>query len=364
MDQTVSLERTSELLGIDAGNMLQSLRDVPDQLMSGWGSMAQVTLPTHYIQATNVFILGAGASGLAGEYAKRLAAQSSSVPVEVGRSAVLPAYVNGRTLVIAISYSGQTAETVAGFREAAERGCKLFAITTGGEIGALCRKYRAPWYQIQYGSTPRAAFGYLVAPLVEALQRLGFLDKHAVRFEPSVAAVRQYAERLETPVPAGQNPAKSLAQKLSGRQLFMVASDTCLPVAVRWTMQLAQNAKHMAWAEPLDTVQHATVERLGAFGGAGSGIYTLNFRSSHDTEADALALNGIEQLLALAKLPGEELLLDGDGTLLQDLLAYTLLGDYVSFYLALAKQTDPSPTPHRDELAERMGGGRIYQATR
>ncbi len=364
MDQAASLERTSELLGVDTQNMLQTVHDVPDQIVSGWSSMAQVTLPTHYVQATGVYILGRGASALAGAYVKRLGAEASSVPIDHGGSATLPAYVNGRTLVVAVSYSGQTPEIVRGFAEAAERGCKLFAITTGGELGALCRKHRAPWYQIQYGALPRAAFGYLFAPLLEALTRLGFLDKKALKFEQSAAALYDYAARLDPALPVNQNPAKTLATKLSGRQLFLVASDRCQPVADRWVAQLAQNAKYLAWSEPIQTVQHATVERFGAFGGPQSGIYTVNFRSNHDTQADALALNGIEQLLSLAKLPGEELLLDGDGTLLQELLIYTLLGDYVSVYLALLARTDPSPTPQLDELTERLGGGRIYDRRR
>ena len=364
MASTISLDRTSELIALDTSNMLQSIRDFPDQLSSGWSSMQQLTIPTHYVQVTHVVILAAGTSALAGQYIERLASASSGVPVTVWSSSRLPAYINGRTLVIALSYSGQGAEIVEGFREAAERGCKLFGISTGGEIGALCRKYRAPWYQIQYGAQSRAAFGYLLAPLIETLQRLGFLAKQDIQFEQSVHALRAYVERLETPVPSGQNPAKHLAQQLADKQLYCIASDLCLPIATRWTLQLAQNAKLGAWCESLDTVQHGTIERLANFGGPDSTTYVVNFRSSHDSTADALSLNAVEQLLAVAKIPAHELLLDGDGTLLQDFLLYTALGDYLSFYAAILKGTDPTPTPLRDELAARMGGEHIYQRYR
>lgn len=364
MDSTISLDRTSELLTLDASNMLQSIRDFPDQLSSGWSSMAQLSIPTHYVQANHILILGAGTSGLAGQYVQRLAAQSSGVPVTVWSSSRLPSYINGRSLVIALSYSGQTLEIIEGFRDAAERGCKLFGISTGGEIGALCRKYRAPWYQIQYGAQSRAAFGYLLAPLVETLQRLGFLDKHLIEFDQSVHALRAYVERLETPVPTTQNQAKHLAQQLLHTQLYCVASDLCLPIATRWTQQLAQNAKASAWCESLDTIQHGTIERIGSFGGPDSAIRVVSLRSSHDIEADALALNGIEQLLAVAKIPSQELLLDGDGTMLQDFLLFTVLGDYLSYYLALLKGVDPTVTPLHDELVTRMSGGHIYQRYR
>lgn len=364
METTISLDRASELLALDASNMLQSIRDFPDQLVSGWSSMQQLSIPTHYVQANHVVILGAGTSAIAGQYAERLARDSSGVPVTVWGSSQLPNYINGRTLVIALSYSGQTPEIVEGFREAAERGCKLFGISTGGEIGALCRKYRAPWYQIQYGAQPRAAFGYLLAPLLETLQRLGFIHKQSLQFEQSVNALRLYIERLEVPVPSNQNPAKKLAEQLQNKQLYCIASDLCLPIAVRWSSQLAQNAKQGAWFESLDNVQHATIERLAGFGGVNSKTYVVSFRSSHDSDAAALALNGIEQLLSVTKIPAQELLLDGDGTALQDFLIYTSLGDYLSYYLALLMHTDPAPTPLHDELASRMSGGHIYQRYR
>jgi glucose/mannose-6-phosphate isomerase len=364
METTISLDRTSELLSIDTSNMLQSIRDFPDQLSSGWSSMVQLSIPTHYVQANHVVILAAGTSAIAGQYAQRLASADSGVPVTVWSSSRLPNYVNGRTLVIALSYSGQVGEISEGFREAAERGCKLFGISTGGEIGALCRKYRAPWYQIQYGAQSRAAFGYLLSPLIETLQRLSFINKNTIQFEQSILALRAYMERLEISVPSGQNPAKHLAQQLADKQLYCIASDLCLPLAARWSAQLAQNAKQGAWYESLDNIQHATIERLAGFGGIDSKTYVVSFRSSHDSDADALALNAVEQLLAVAKVPSEELLLDGDGTLFQDYLIYTIFGDFLSFYLALLKGTDPTPTPLRDELATRMGGGRIYQRYR
>jgi glucose/mannose-6-phosphate isomerase len=356
MDATISLDRTSDLLAIDTSNMLQSIRDFPDQLASGWSSMAQVTVPTHYVQAANIVILGVGTGAVAGQYVERMAMQSSSVPVSVCQSDRLPGYVNGRTLVIALSYSGQTPDVVAAFREAGQRGCKLFGISTGGEIGVLCRKYRSPWYQIQYGSQSRAALGYLFAPLIEIMQRLGFLDKHAVAFEQSLTVLREYIKRLETAVPSSQNPAKQIAQSLVNKQLYLIASELFLPVARRWTSQIVQNAKHIAWNESISEVQHATLERFGAFGGTESTLKIINFRSSHDSESDALALNAAEQLLALVKVLSEELLLSDEGTLFQDLLLYTTLGDYVSWYLAIIKQVDPTATPLIDEFRERRSG--------
>lgn len=364
MNTTISLERISELTTLDTANMLQAIRDFPDQLSSGWSSIRQVTIPTHYIQASHVVLLGAGTSALAAQYAQRLAQAYSGVPVSTCSSSQLPAFVNGRTLVIAISYSGQTPEIVKGFREAAERGCKLLGISTGGEIGAICRKYRAPWFQIQYGSQSRAAFGYLFAPVAEVLERLGFIRKDVLQFEQSVAAVRAYLERIETHVPTPQNPAKQLATQLATRQLYMIVSNLCLPVATRWAAQLTTNAKEGAWYESLDVVQHATIERLGALKGPDAATYVVNFRSNHDAEADALALNAVEQLLSVAKVPYQELLLDGDGTMLQDLLIFTALGDYVSYYVALQKGLDPTPTPLRDELAARMAGGHIFERGR
>ncbi|MGB4593814.1 MAG: glutamine--fructose-6-phosphate transaminase (isomerizing) [Coriobacteriia bacterium] len=79
-----------------------------------------------------VFIVACGTSYHAGIVAKTLIEQWARIPVEVDVSSEFryrDPIVDPETLVVAITQSGETADTLAGVREARERGAKVFAIT-------------------------------------------------------------------------------------------------------------------------------------------------------------------------------------------------------------------------------------------
>jgi glucosamine--fructose-6-phosphate aminotransferase (isomerizing) len=79
-----------------------------------------------------VYIVACGTSYHAGIVAKMLIEQWARIPVEVDVSSEFryrDPIVDDDTLVVAITQSGETADTLAGVREARERGAKAFAIT-------------------------------------------------------------------------------------------------------------------------------------------------------------------------------------------------------------------------------------------
>ena len=65
----------------------------------------------------HVVVMGMGGSGIAGDVLAALAGPSSPVPVIVVKDPAVPAFVGARSLVIALSFSGTTAETIAGASE-------------------------------------------------------------------------------------------------------------------------------------------------------------------------------------------------------------------------------------------------------
>jgi glucosamine--fructose-6-phosphate aminotransferase (isomerizing) len=81
---------------------------------------------------SRVYIIACGTSLHAGLVAKNLIEQWARIPVEVQCSSEFryaDPIVDDETLVVAITQSGETADTLAGVREARERGAKVIAIT-------------------------------------------------------------------------------------------------------------------------------------------------------------------------------------------------------------------------------------------
>lgn len=335
--------------------MLQSIDDFSDQLTSALGLVEHFVLPTHFIQTREVVILGNGASAAAGQMVAALARQTSTVPVLLSESERLPGHVGSHSLVIGVSYSGKTAETIAAFAEAGQRGAKLIGISAGGEIGALCRKYRSPHFQIHYGAQARAAFGYLFIPILSILHRLGLVEFDTSDvITQAITGVHEYQQRLIARVPTQQNPAKQLAETLAGRVPFFVSSELLAPVAKRWKSQWHENAKSLAFADTFPNISHTTAAGLSHPENVRDRLTIINLRSQGDGQYESLAQNLFHQLLTKLKYAFTDVVPQPSASLLQDMLMLTVLGDYTSAYVAIQAGVDPTPTPTVTELRERM----------
>src|SRR5688572_20781913 len=88
----------------------------------------------------SVVVCGMGGSAVAGDVLRSVFRDRLGVPVEVNRSPELPEHAGPHSLVMASSYSGNTSETLAAFREATKRGCRAIVVSSGGgDLGRGCR---------------------------------------------------------------------------------------------------------------------------------------------------------------------------------------------------------------------------------
>ena len=91
-------------------------------------------LPAGYGDVDAVVLAGMGGSAMGGDLVRGLIQDRLSVPMIISRDYLLPAFVDGRTLVILSSYSGTTEETLSAFQDASDRGAKLIALGGGGKL--------------------------------------------------------------------------------------------------------------------------------------------------------------------------------------------------------------------------------------
>lgn len=350
-----TLENEALIQSLDSENMLQSIMDLPDQVAAAWREFDQFVLPTHYIQASSVLLIGAGASAHAALIAANLAGSQSRIPVIVASQTSLPNYISNSTLVLAVSYSGETPEVVQMFEAAAKRGAKLLAISTGGALAALCRKYRAPHYHIRYGAQPRAAFGYLLTPIIATLHRLGFIEfDQADEMEEIVSGLRELLAAYAPSRPTSQNIAKGLAEQLHGSQPLLVASPLLGGVAARWTSQLAENAKTFASYAVIPEFTHTAVSGLDFPVHVKENVYVVTLRSSDDDDVVAAHHNSLVAQARREKLRIEEVVTQPSKSLLYNLYGLSVLGDCISFYLALLNGVDSSATPRSMEIRQSL----------
>ena len=290
-----------------------------------------------------VVVLGMGGSGIAG------ALLGSFLPIEVVpvRGYSLPPWVGGESLVVSLSYSGDTEETLAAFEEARRRTGRLLAVTSGGELGRVCAREGVPWIEIPPGYQPRAALGYLLFPLLGLFHRLGMVPD----LGEALAAVDKLASDL---APSQQeNEAQALARALLGRVPLVYGAGATGPAAFRWKTQINENAKQPAfWAELPELCHNEVVGYDLSSRLLSQGIVVfLRLQDDHPRVTKRVEI--LHDLLSGRGIAWLDVQGRGNGSL-AGLLSLLYLGDWTSYYLALLNGVDPAPVAIIGELKRRL----------
>ncbi|MBN1121619.1 MAG: bifunctional phosphoglucose/phosphomannose isomerase [Anaerolineae bacterium] len=344
-----------EIFGqLDAGNMLAHIDALPEQVNNAWAHSQKLDLPA-YRNIRQIVICGMGGSSISGELLSALVEDSSPMPITVNRGYDLPAYVDGpETLVIALSHSGDTEETLSAAGQAIERKAHLLAITTGGKLVELAERTNGAVWLFDYKSPPRAAIGWLYGLMLAAFSRLGFADHLEEDIEQSVQQLHHNKTRLEAGQPSDENPAKDIASFLIDRVPVIWGSGFLAPVAYRWKTQINENAKTAAYHEVLPELDHNSVVGTIYPGEPADYIKIVQLISGRcDHPRVAIRQQATASIFEQHGLDVHSIEAQSESRLVQQ-FELIQLGDYVSFYLAMLNRVDPTPIPSINELKERL----------
>lgn len=342
------LNDSARMTAADPSGMFDFLYRLPEVAEAAFARGRAVALP--HARPRQVLIGGMGGSAISGDLARNLLFASSQVPITVSRHSTLPAYLGSEDLVILLSYSGQTAETLGCLEAAIARQIPVVLVTSGGRFGELAAQHGLPVVSVEPGWQPRAALGELYFSLLGLLSQLPGVEP----IDPAtvVAQLRAERETYLPEVPTEKNPAKQLAQALSGKTpvIFGVHPST-EAVATRWKCQINENAKMTALLNVFPELTHNEIVNLGARVHADHVMVIL--RDPEDPPLLARQLDIARDILrpqvdAVFELQGRS----ADRLTRQMSLVY--LGDYVSVYLATMAGIDPTPVSAISDLKTRM----------
>ena len=352
--QTTSiLEDPATIRRRDPSGMLNRIAEFGDQLRSGWALSRGLQLGELHRSATSVAVLGMGGSAVAADLLRAMFVERLTVPVASVRDYELPAWIGRQTLVVAVSHSGATEETVSALSAALERRCPVVVIATGGPIGEVAARVGLPRLVYSTDASPRASLGYTMSLLAGVLERAGFLALEASEIEAGAAASAEVARTCRPEAPTQTNLAKQLAWSILDRLPIIEGSGALAAVARRWKTQLNENAHSSAAAEELPEAMHNAVVGYDQPDTLRDDQYVVFLRSSVDSPRNAYRSTISAELLDAVKISHQTVTIDGDGRFATACAAITL-GDYVSAYLALLYGVDPSATPVLTHVKERM----------
>ncbi|MBN1179328.1 MAG: bifunctional phosphoglucose/phosphomannose isomerase [Anaerolineae bacterium] len=337
----------------DPGNMRGHIEALPQQCADAWHLVQGIDFPAAYRSPRLVAVLGMGGSAIGGALLTGLVAGTCPVPVMPIGGYDLPAYVREDALVIASSHSGNTEETLALATQAEERGARIVAVTSGGELAAQAETKGWPLVRFHYASAPRAALGYSFTLLWGILHRLDISKDTPSDLEEAIAVMTAWQQELVPGVPADHNPAKQLAWRLVDRAPVIYGAGFLAPVARRWKGQFNENSKTWSFWEELPELNHNAVVGYEMPESVTDRIAVIFLRTPLEDERIQARWEATADLLHKADVALETVWGHGTGKLAQ-MLSLIHFGDYVSYYLALLNRIDPTPVEAIDYLKQRL----------
>jgi len=288
----------------------------------------------------NVVLAGMGGSALAG-----LLSQSwpgYNLPFEICRQYHIPAYVSEMTLFIVSSYSGNTEETLAALAEAEGKGAKIVVIAGGGKLQEIAAAKNYPFMLIPKVEQPRYAVFYSFKALTTLLVAAGLADKNAhIQISKAAEFLKSSAENWLPTIPTDDNPAKKLANELAGKSIVVYTGPLLAPAAYKWKISFNENAKNVAWWNQLPEFNHN--EMIGWSSHPIEKLYAVvDLRSSLEHPQVQKRFEVTEKLLS-GRRPAPNIVQVQGETILEQLLWAVAFGDFVSIYLALLNNVNPSP---------------------
>jgi glucose/mannose-6-phosphate isomerase len=347
------LDNVAAMRRLDPEGMVDRIAELPSQLRDSWQTVASLALPRSYSEVDNVVVLGMGGSAIGGDLIKSLVTYEMKVPVIVHRDYGLPAFVDNKTLLIASSYSGNTEETLSGFEPALATGAKILAMTTGGKLREIAGNHNIPVFKIEYKSQPRAALGFSFISVLGVLQKLGFINDKSADIQETVQVLEKLSSKLDEKSPAAKNPAKQIARRLHGNLSVIYGAGIASEAAHRWKTQINENGKAWAFYEIFPELNHNATVGFPLPADVSNKVRVILLRSPLFHERVKLRYEVTCELLKQAGVAYE--FVEGEGqSALAQMISLVSIGDYVSYYLAILNQVDPTPVKVINYLKDRL----------
>ncbi len=273
---------------------------------------------------------GMGGSGIVGDIAKSWVERKGSELMVVSyRGYGLPSFVKGREdLVVCVSYSGNTEETVSNFEEATRRSASVITVSSGGKLEELAKERGVPHLKIPSGYAPRYALGFMLSKVLSILGiEKGEIEDAKENLSKNYGTIREKGEEI--------------ARRFYGYVPIIYSTPLTEVVAFRWKTQINENSKTQAYFATLPEMHHNEVVGLDN-AQIRSKCAFLIMSDPEDHERVRLRVDITERILKdLGVVP---IRLSGIGNSYLARLLYLIhIGDWASYYLALKYGFDPLP---------------------
>jgi len=360
---------------LDQANMIELLEEFPLKMRDALRLGEEFSIPTDFsptptpvldsatptaftsISAQsfkNIVVLGMGGSAIGGDLLSDYLADELSIPIVVIRGYDIPKFVDENSLVFAVSYSGNTEETLSALKRCLEAKARVIALTSGGKFAALARENNFLVIKVPAGIQPRAAISYLFFPILKVLERIGIAKERHEEIEETLDILQELSKEYDAKSPLKNNFAKKVAMSLYQHLPLIYGSEGLLEVvAMRWKTQINENSKWPCFWNVFSELDHNEIVGYEIENSINRQVKIVYLQ-------DKEGLSRVEQRREITRKIIEDKVAEfivcptkGKGKMAR-MFSLIFLGDLASYYLAILNQVDPSPVVCIEDLKKEL----------
>ncbi|MBL7206864.1 MAG: bifunctional phosphoglucose/phosphomannose isomerase [Candidatus Aenigmarchaeota archaeon] len=326
------MEFTKLIEKYDRSDMLSLIRGIPDHILDAADIARGFDFEME--RPENIVIAGMGGSGVGGSFLVDMLKDRLDIPIFVHNGYSLPKFAGKKTLLFAVSYSGNTEETISAYQEAEKRGTTIVPIASGGRLGEMAKDF----VKIPAGNAPRTMLVYTFVPMVVILEKIGLIGDEV---DGVYQNIRDHMGEFE-------ERGKELAGELKDTLPVIFSSAPFGTVSYRWNTQLSENSKVLSVYGQIPEMNHNTINVEPDE--AEISFVFLRYGDEPDR---------IKQRIEISKRTfenyGKVIEVNGlGGSYLDTMLSLTIIGDFTSYYLALLREKDPTEMENIENLKKEL----------
>ncbi len=320
---------------LDKFDMAKKIANFPKQFKAGFESAKTVKLPK---KVKNVLICGMGGSVLPGIILK----MREHASLHINQNYDLPSFIDESYLVICISYSGNTQETLSSFHQALDRKLLIACITSGGELARLCKKRNIPLALVPKGYPSRIALGFQFAALTKILIDCDIIKnnlKEILNLEKGIdiSSLKKQGEKL--------------ANELKNKIPLIYSSEFNKDLAYVWKTNFNENSKIPAFFNYFPELNHN--EFAGFKSKKYNNFHLIILKDINDKPEIIKRMNLTSKMLKNDEIKSSFVKV-GTQNSLQGIFSNIILSYWTSYYLALENKIDPTPVELIEEFKKEL----------
>ena len=301
--------------------------------------------PVDFKNIDHIVFAGMGGSGAIGELFASILSKSN-IHVSLVKGYLLPKTVDENTLVVTISVSGNTVESLTVLESAHKLDCNVIAFSSGGKIEEYCIKNQINYRKIKSIHSPRASFVQFTFSILKILSSIIPINKQQIT--QSIESLENLSQKISSNNLSETNPSLNLANFISGIPLVYYPYGL-QSSATRFKSSIQENAKTHIIIEDVVEASHNGIVAWEQ----SSIVQPILLRGYDDYVKTKDRFEIFKEFFDKNSIKYKEIT-SVDGNILTKIMTLIYLLDYASLYRAILSGIDPSPVSSINFLKSRI----------